>query len=355
MRLLYLTYKVDSESSIVGHVVGWIKALSEKFSRVEVICLSYSGENLPVNVKVHSLPQGTGLNTIKRIMHFCSLLLNFRNSVQVVFCQFSPEYVIGVAPFALLFSWPVVFWYTHKQVSLKLRLATFFASRVVTASDKSFQINTNKKEIIGHGINVGRFRPRLGEVKEPSVILSVGRLASIKNYELLIDCIAYISNKYNSQDFELHIVGGEEDNLASGYRLLLQDKIKKLKLDDIVKLIGPISYKHMVETYLDASVHINLCPTGGLDKSVLEGMACGVPTLVLNNSFAELDQIPGGFEVLTSDHVEVISDKLVEYLNLSQHNRTINSDRIRRLVVEFHDEIKFIDKLSSSIQQLIKQ
>ena len=220
MRLLYITYKVDSGDSLVGHVVSWIRGLSTKFAAIEVICLTYSGEDLPDNVRVHPLVDEKGNSKFSRYIKFWQIAWKLRNSVQIVFCQFSPEYVLGIAPLALLYSWPIIIWYTHRHVSWRLRLATILSKCVVTASPESFQIKTNKTSVIGHGINTDKFRPSTNVIASPSVILSVGRLSPIKNYELLIDSILSLRNVLSNEDFVVRIVGGDEGNAPQNLSLI---------------------------------------------------------------------------------------------------------------------------------------
>ncbi|MCI0566487.1 hypothetical protein L0Y46_04825, partial [bacterium] len=37
--------------------------------------------------------------------------------------------------------------------------------------------------------------------------------------------------------------------------------------------------------YWESDLNVNLCPTGGIDKAVLEGMAAGIPTVVANEAY----------------------------------------------------------------------
>ena len=80
MRLLYITYKIDSGDSLVGHVVSWIRGLSTKFAAIEVICLTYSGEDLPDNVRVHPLVDEKGNSKFSRYIKFWQIAWKIRNS-----------------------------------------------------------------------------------------------------------------------------------------------------------------------------------------------------------------------------------------------------------------------------------
>ena len=352
MRLLYITYKVDSGDSLVGHVVSWIRGLSTKFAAIEVICLTYSGEDLPDNVRVHPLVDEKENSRFSRYIKFWQIAWKLRNSVQIVFCQFSPEYVLGIAPLALLYSWPIIIWYTHRHVSWRLRLATILSKCVVTASPESFQIKTNKTSVIGHGINTDQFRPSTNVIASPAVILSVGRLSPIKNYELLIDSILSLRNVHGNEDFVVRIVGGDEGNAPQNYRSILQERIDASGLSKLVKLVGPIPYGQIMDEYISASSHINLCATGGMDKAVLEGMACGVPTLVRNESFASMANVTSGLELLKSDDADLIAKRLLKLIRMSQGDRKIIGKDMWEIVNRSHGQEQFLGALAKTIQRL---
>ena len=351
MRLLYITYKVDSGNSLVGHVVGWIRGLSENFSRIEVICLTYSGENLPENVHVYPLVEEGGISRFRRTIKFFQIVWKLRDSVQAVFCQFSPEYGLGSAPFAIWRSWPIVLWYTHRHVSWRLRFATLLSKCVVTASPESFRIKSKKTTIIGHGINTDQFKPGLNVVDIPSVILSVGRLSPIKNYELLIDAVVCLRETYGKESLVVRIVGGDEGNAPQGYRSILQARIDESGLGNIVKLVGPIPFGQIVGEYASASAHVNLCVTGGMDKAVLEGMACGVPTLVRNESFASMATVTSGLELLNSDDVNLIAEQLLKLIRISDGDRKLIATGMWEAVDHFHGQEKFLLVLAETIHQ----
>ncbi len=352
MRLLYITYKVDSADSLVGHVVSWIRGLSTEFASIEVICLEYGGEDLPENVRVHSLVDGKGNTRLSRYIKFWQIAWKIRHSVEIVFCQFSPEYVLGIAPLAVLYSWPIIIWYTHRHVSWRLRIATMLSKCVVTASLESFQIKTNKTSVIGHGINTDQFRPSSNVTTGPSVILSVGRLSPIKNYELLIDSIQSLRNCHGNEDFVVRIVGGDEGNAPENYRSILQERIDESGLGQLVELVGPIPYEQIMGEYISASAHINLCSTGGMDKAVLEGMACGVPTLVRNESFASMANVTSGLELLKSDNSDLIAKRILKLIGMSQDDRKIIGKDMWELVNLSHGQDKFIGTLAKTIQRL---
>ena len=351
MRLLYITYKVDAQDSLVGHVVGWVGELASHLESIDVVCVASSETNLPENVRVHSLGKDLGGFRFSRWVRFFHTVWGLRKSVNVVFCQFSPQYVLAIAPLAKLCGWPIVFWYTHRHVGMYLRLATAMVDNVVSASLESFRLSSSKLCVIGHGIDTDLFKPDSSARVSPPVVLAVGRRAPIKNYELLIDAAARMYESIGSPAFRIRIVGGDEGNAPLDYTDQLQARIERVGLQRIVELVGPIPYSRVVREYRRASIHVNLCPTGGMDKSVLEGMACGIPTLVRNRSFSRLSETTRGVQITRGEDPLLLSQQLHNALNISQDEREQLGSDLRRAVEREHGLQQFVLRLVEKLRE----
>lgn len=345
MRLLYITYKADIHDSLVGHVVGWINALASHMERIDVVCLAAGKAVWPENVRVHSLGKERGGRRVARWARFFQTVWRLRDGVDAVFCQFSPQYVLAIAPLAKLRGWPIVFWYTHRHVGWQLYLATVLVDSVVTAAPESFRLSSSKLGVIGHGIDTERFRPEPAARVSPPVVLAVGRRAPIKNYELLIDAAARLSESLGRSGFRVRIVGGDEGNAPPSYTDQLQARVERAGLQGIVELVGPIPYAQVVREYQRASVHVNLCPTGGMDKAVLEGMACGVPTLVRNKAFAALAGATSGLQLVRGEDATLLSEQLRNRISISGEARGSLGDALWRAVEREHGLEQFVLRL----------
>ncbi|MFQ5410465.1 MAG: glycosyltransferase family 4 protein [Anaerolineales bacterium] len=346
--MLYLTYKVDPHDTLVGHVVGWLRTLARRMDSIEVVCLAAGPAELPPNVSVHSLCKERGANRLARWLCFYRTVWGLRHQIEAVFCQFSPEYVIGVAPLARLCGWPITFWYTHRHVGLRLRLATALADRVLTATTDSFQLQTPKLRVIGHGIDTERFRPGPAQPAERPIVLAVGRRAPIKRYELLIDATRILTRDLG-QNLQVRIVGGDEGSAPSDYARQLQQRIDSAGLSDVVKLVGALPFDRVTAEYRRASVHVNLCPTGGMDKAVLEGMASGVPTLVRNETFAPYLNEAGHGLVFAADEPRAVAEQIAALLALSAAERARLGQQLQQIAGDNFGQAAFIARLAAAI------
>jgi glycosyltransferase involved in cell wall biosynthesis len=352
VRLLYVTYKVDAHDALVGYVVGWLQGLALHFEQIEVVCLAAGEASLPPNVQVHSLGKERGLGRVARALAFPKLVWDLRSKVDIVFCQFSPEYILAVAPLAKLKGWPMALWYTHRQVSVRLRLATALTDRILTASPESFRLESAKIRVIGHGIDVARFAPNPAIATQPGLIVAVGRRAPIKHYELLIEAVRLLVKAQGLTGIRVRIIGGDEGNAPSDYATTLQKQIDAAELTNVIKLVGPVGYDQMPQEYQRAALHINLAPTGGMDKAVLEGLAAGVPTLVINETFRALLSAEAEALILPNDKASTLAGRMAFILDLPEGERRGLGERLRARVVAEFGQKALVERLAKELLAL---
>jgi glycosyltransferase involved in cell wall biosynthesis len=352
MNLLAVTYKVDETDALVGFVAGWLNALAKRLAHLDVICLAQGPARLPDNVHVHSLGKERSANKLAQALAFYRLA--WRLKADAVFCQFSPIFVLAIAPVAKLRGWPIVLWYTHRHVDLKLRLASALADRVVTASPESYGLGGPKMRVIGHGIDTGRFAPDSDAVaaKTPKTVLAVGRIAPIKHYEMLIEAASRIVPQRDEVDFV--VAGGVQAHGLDRYFEGLRGLAAERGLGDHFRFLGPVPHNAVPDLYRGATIAANLCPTGGLDKAVLEGLASGLPTVLRNRSFAPLLEGEAGRLLAADGDVDQVTARLEELLGMPAPERAALGERLRRCVVEQHGLEGLADKLVAVIAEVVK-
>jgi glycosyltransferase involved in cell wall biosynthesis len=154
------------------------------------------------------------------------------------------------------------------------------------------------------------------------------------------------------KDVYVRIVGGDEGNAPRGYAQTLQEQINALGVSDRITLVGAVGYDRIPVEYQNAAVHVNLCPTGGLDKAVLEGMACGAITLVRNETFRAVLGDLAEQLIVVSENPKVIAARLESLLNLSDEDRRAMSGRLREIVVNGFSEDALTKKLAVELGDL---
>lgn len=272
MKLLITTQTVDRDDPVLGFFVRWIEAFAKHCEQITVLCLRAGAYELPPHVTVIPL----GGTRLSRIYGVVRESIARRSEYDRVFVHMNPEYVLAGGWLWRLLRKRVALWYTHKSVDRKLRIATFFANIVFTASKESFRLTSSKVRIMGHGIDTDFFTPD-PRVPRGDWLLSVGRLMPSKRHDLAIREAA-------REGRELRVAGAgpERERLAALARLRGAD----------VRFLGPLTQHQLRDEYRSARVLIHTSETGSLDKVVLEAAACGCPVSSSDPAIAVLPLSP---------------------------------------------------------------
>ena len=130
---------------------------------------------------------------------------------------------------------------------------------------------------IYNGVDLARFVPNGAPLRQPPLVLAVGRLIEKKGFDDLIRACALLREEGVS--FRCAIVG--KGALEADLRLL----IERLGLAAIVELAGPMPRERLLALYPHASVLAAPCVVGadgnrdGLPTVLVEAMALGVPVV----------------------------------------------------------------------------
>lgn len=315
MKLLIITQKMDMNDQVLGFFHGWVKEFAQYYEKVEVICLYEGHHALPENVRVHSMGKEHGQSRIKYLFRLYKYL--FTLDFDLIFVHMNQIYV----PLVDIFGKPLYLWYTHKEVSTLLHIATHLVKKVFTASKESFRIPSKNVRVMGHGIDTEYYVPApvLGEK-----IITVGRISPTKKQ---IDIAkAYVLSAVQN---ELLIIGGPITEIDREYE-------KELRTYSNVMLAGPIAPKDLVEKYHEARVFVHLSSTGSLDKVILEALACGLTVVTANETFRD-------YAYITDGSVEDIAKKIQLALE-----KPLPSGR--DYVVQNHNLHRLVERLVKEMQ-----
>lgn len=285
MRLLIVTQKVDIHDDLLGFFYRWIKEFAKHCESVTVICLEKGVHELPSNVRVFSLGKESGRSRVKYLKHFYSYVWSERGNYDAVFVHMNTEYLVLAGWLWRLLEKKIALWHVHFEVNTRLWIAEKFSHIIFTTTRAGCRIKSKKVLEVGHGIDTARFLCERGaEIKEPIRLLYAGKITPIKNVHILVDAARILKSSWN-KEFIIDIVGPpttpEYDNKLRKY-------IVEKNIADVVKMHGRVSYKDIPKYYREADAVINMCPIGGMDKTVLEGLASRTLAVVANSAFREL-------------------------------------------------------------------
>ncbi|MEK7578827.1 MAG: glycosyltransferase family 4 protein [Patescibacteria group bacterium] len=285
MKLLIITQKYDINDSNLGVFIDWWDKLAEKMEKVYILALEKRSEPIKSNVGVVSIGKEKGAGFLRKIIGFYAGLFKIIGETDAILVHMIPKYVILAAPVAFIFRKPIHMWYTGVSVHWQLKFAVMLCKKIFTAHEAAMRINTPKRVVTGHGIDVEKFKIGDFRLKNSGLItiLSVGRITPSKGHDLIIKAVSdLIKSGYN---LRLKIIGGIIQDYHRGYLESLKKLASDLKISEAVEFSGPVFYDKMPEYFGKSEILINAVPFGGLDKVVLEAMASGVIPLTSNSAF----------------------------------------------------------------------
>lgn len=338
MKLLVITQKVDRTDQLLGFFVPWLERFAKKFSRVTVLCLQRGTYELPATVRVISLGKDAGRSKLAQLFRFYQQSIGLRNDYDVVFVHMNPIWVVlgGMVWHAM--GKKIALWYTHKAVTLKLRLAAYAADIIFTASKESFRLKSPKVIVTGHGIDTELFRPDPSRRLPGLHVLSVGRIAPIKNYEVLIQAAHILYEE--GTDFSVTIIGEPALPVDQIYEQKIKQMISDRGLAAYFRFLGKINNEDLVPQYQSHTVFVHLSKTGSLDKTILEAMACGMPVVSCNDASRAF--LPGS----------AVFDEQNEH-GLVVAIRSVTSEpaspTLRHYVIEHHNLDRLIDTITRAV------
>ncbi len=339
MRLLICVQSVDTKDDpLLGFFHGWLMELSKHFESIQVICLREGEHNLPKNIQVHSLGKESGESRLKYIARFYTHLATIRGTYDRVFVHMNPHYVLLGGLYWKLKHTPIFFWRNHAKMNLMTRIAARLAKKVFYTSPYACMSVFKHALQMPVGIDTRLFTPAAGGVEEhiPKKILFLGRLSPVKCVELFIDAAMLAPPKY-----EFHVFGDAptRDALYAG-RL-------KAKAGKNVFFHASVKNEDTPSVYRAHDLYVNLTPAGSMDKTVLEAIACGTPTLVSNTSFSGI--LPSS-SLLSPVTKEQLAQQIVACTSTEMRDQKAMLEYSRSIVAEKHS----LEKLATMLYNVMK-
>ena len=340
MNLLIITQKVDKNDQLLGFFIDWIARFAQNFGKITVLCLEKGEFNLSENVRVLSLGKDRGYSKIRQLSTFYSLLSALRNDYDAVFVHMNPIWVVLGGFWWRITRKKIFFWYTSGGVTAKLKLAEKFADTIFTASKESFRLPSKKVIITGHGIDTELFKPDINKKSEKFSILSIGRIAEVKNYEILVRAAKILKDK--NIEFSITMIGEPALKKDWDYEQKLKSLISELGLRENFNFLGKINHSDIVPYYQSNHLFIHLSKTGSLDKTLLEAMSCGMK--ILSSNDASKSFLPQNLN-FNDKNSEELANKIVVIKDSEP------SSNLREYVVQHHNLDNLINKIAKAIDE----
>jgi glycosyltransferase involved in cell wall biosynthesis len=350
MRWIMITRKLDPADDHAGFVMRWIEQLAARLDHLDVICQEHANPAAQENVTIYSMGKESGASRIGQAWLFTRYLRRLIPQADGVFCHMIPRYVWFAAPWTRLYRKPLLFWYTHRQISPELRLARLLATRILTASPGSFPLKTGKLAVMGHGIDTDLFAPSAQENDPPEIVL-VARLARLKRQDWLLRAASKAMADHRTKPFRVLIVGGPVEG-EPDYPAELERLARELNPAPDVTFTGPLPHDQVAAILRGCAVTVNLSPPGLFDKAALEGMLAGKPTLVTNLDFLPLLGDSAELLYLSDGATDGdLAGRLAQLLALSPEERAALGAELRARAIAAHSLDGLMDRLVTLMRE----
>ena len=152
-----------------------------------------------------------------------------------------------------------------------------------------YNVDANRVHMIPPGYDDNRLFPvraatrrmarkRLGF--EGRTILALGRLATNKGYDLLIDAFSVVATRIPDSVLRLAVGGENMDDHERQILDQLKAQAKRLKLEDRIVFSGFVADEDLADTYRAADMFVLSSRYEPFGMTAIEAMACGTPTVV---------------------------------------------------------------------------
>ncbi|MFT7677868.1 MAG: glycosyltransferase involved in cell wall biosynthesis [Planctomycetota bacterium] len=359
MKLVFVTQVLDRGDAVLGFVCRWVEGLAHEVEELRVIALEVGDvTGLPSNVSVRELGRKGRIGRLLRYRGMLKEALR-TDGFDTLLTHMVPRYSTLAAGQAQRYGAVHALWYTHKGVDERLRKAVRVVDRVFTASAESMRVDTPKKQVTGHGIDLAHFRPRAEPTpfergEGPARLLSVGRLTPAKDPLCVLDAVAELVT--HGHDVQLDWAGG---GLAAGDQAFsdqVQEHVRKLGLEERVSFLGDVPYGEIPARFGEADLFLSASRTGSVDKVVLEAMACGVPAITCNESFppifAHLGEQHAMELIFPHGDAHALANCAGALLHCRAQERSDLGLDLRKIVQQDHDVDHLMKRLVHELERL---
>ncbi len=343
MNLIMVTPRVGTSDPILAFIPTWIRHLAQRLGQLWVVTPRVEAVALPDNTTVFQVgrdyEKGESVFHALGNYHRTMYHLIRTQPVDGIFAHMFPKFAILAAPYARLSRAPLALWFAHRHIGWQLRLAERLVDRILTTVPETCQLGSSKVLSIGQGIDTEAFRRRSPppvRSERNETVLTIGRISPVKNLEALIEAAHILVRQRGHQDLRLVIVGEAPDDKGLQYQEHLVSLVNRQSLGRHVIFAGGIAHSQTPDLLQQGDVFVNAC-NSGMDKAVLEAMACEVPSVVSNPAFRPILGSSADGLMFRPLDAESLADQLTALLAKSPQERQAIGQALRAGVKASHN------------------
>ncbi|GEM_PF-2693953 len=351
-KLLMVSRILDSKDPVGSFTQQWAKKIVSKVECLYFICLeAYNVTIDDQNFKYFSMGKEKGYGRLRLLLNYYKYLFKLMKDVDVFFGHMNSMYTVLAVPVAWIYRVRVISWVAFGPgANFMIRLNALLSDWMVTATEDSLEINSKKKKVVGHGIDVSTFRP-FSDNKREKKIITHGRLSEIKNQKTLLRACSHISDTMRKRRWKIEIFGRAPTEKSRNYKAGLKKLAEDLSISDLVTFKDPVSNYEVPEILNKSSIFVDMTSVGGAGKSVLESMATETITVLCTDTFNDHlgEELTEALIYRPKDPKD-LAEKLKNLIDLieSDRNRAAEIGRdLRDIVVKHHNLDTLMEKILS--------
>jgi glycosyltransferase involved in cell wall biosynthesis len=144
---------------------------------------------------------------------------------------------------------------------------------------------------------------------------------------------------------------GTESSWAVGYEEQLRTTAKRLGLDSRFQFRGGVSYSEIHLMYQSGDLMVSTSLTGAIDKTVLEAIGCGLPTLVVEPAYQPILREETPNLLVEPQNAKDLAEKLMRLLRTSAASRVELGLKLRARAIEQHN----LDQLAMRLVHVFEE
>lgn len=334
MNILIFNLGMDKNDAPLAFTIDWVNEFANHCDQVIVLSMRSGDYAVAQNVQVFDIGHQKGYSKPRLLFNFYYYLIYilWKYKIDGVFSHMN-QLFSALGGFVLkVRGVSLITWYAHPSVTISLKIAHFFSTKMVASVFEAYPYNKDKLVVIGQGIDTDIFENKT-ENKE-NIILYTGRISRSKDIDTLIK--AFKINETYLSGYKIHLIGNVIEMDGSDYISELKYLIKSLNLEDKVIFKAAVLRNLLPNVYSHSKLFINLTPAGFGDKVAWEAMACETPTLVANPGMKET---LGEYENLCLFEYKNENDlaiKMLQILQMSDKERNQMGLYLRNQVIKLH-------------------
>lgn len=290
-----------------------------------------------------------------RFSYFRKLQNRLRERLKIVLDDFSPDVVVVAIPSAEDFVWDIIkvtnakviieshvafdYYLMGKSFTDRLLYVLFSPLKAIRKADLLIALTEHDASCwCRHGIKnvqvvpnpVTYYADSINDIKkERCRIIAVGRLASQKRFDRLIEAFSQISDKY--PEWYIDIYGEGELHRT------LENLIKSKGLTGRVNIMNFV--QDIYSEYKRSQFIVLSSDYEGFGLVIIEAMACGIPVVSTDCPFGPSDIIDnGGTGLLAKMEIEDLADKM-EWMMSHEKERVVMGENAYKKAAQYRKEV----------------